>query len=254
MTAIHKIRRDNDVNMALRLTIDGVPVDFDTLDDIQVYVYSERRRIVAGTCSWEAAGTTLKAKSAASQQRILGPHRVILTCTLSGSKATYDALAFDVVATSEEVDAQRLTAQQETAAIGIDLVLDEIDSSLLHGILHEALEAADAARQAGYEAKAAATTATAAADLAESKANKADKAADRADAAVAEFPKIKADIEGLKTTDADHDRKIGELQSADRTFSAQLEDFNRRMEVLLSSQFFKNNQVGYLYLDLAVIG
>lgn len=138
--------------MALALTSDGVRIDFSKMSDILVTLYNDRYRVATGRCSYTVEGTTLRAVSRADNQRFLGPHRVVLTGVMDGMKVAYDAPAFELVATSAEAEPG---AESETDAIGIELRVGEISSSLVQDIVAaavaataEALEAAEEARNA----------------------------------------------------------------------------------------------------------
>lgn len=138
--------------MALALTSDGVRIDFSKMSDILVTLYNDRYRVATGRCSYTVEGTTLRAVSRADNQRFLGPHRVVLTCVMDGMKVAYDAPAFELVATSAEAEPG---AESETDAIGIELRVGEISSSIVQDIVAaavaataEALEAAEEARNA----------------------------------------------------------------------------------------------------------
>lgn len=138
--------------MALALTSDGVRIDFSKMSDILVTLYNDRYRVATGRCSYTVEGTTLRAVSRADNQRFLGPHRVVLTCVMDGMKVAYDAPAFELVATSAEAEPG---VESETDAIGIELRVGEISSSIVQDIVAaavaataEALEAAEEARNA----------------------------------------------------------------------------------------------------------
>lgn len=147
---IPKVRRQTDVRMSVSVVDDGIALDPSNLSDIVFGVYSESQRALLGRCSYTVEGNVMKVLSPAVNQRHIGPCRLILSCTMDGRKTTYDAMAYDVVKWSEDV--QPVDVNDEGEDIGVRLVLEEVSSSLVRDLIHAAISATLEAERAAERA------------------------------------------------------------------------------------------------------
>lgn len=147
---IPKVRRQTDVRMSVSVVDDGIALDPSNLSDIVFGVYSESQRALLGRCSYTVEGNVMKVLSPAVNQRYIGPCRLILSCTMDGRKTTYDAMAYDVVKWSEDV--QPVDVNDEGEDIGVRLVLEEVSSSLVRDLIHAAISATLEAERAAERA------------------------------------------------------------------------------------------------------
>ena len=147
---VPKVRRQTDVRMSVSVVDDGIALDPSNLSDIVFGVYSESQRALLGRCSYTVEGNVMKVLSPAVNQRYIGPCRLILSCTMDGRKTTYDAMAYDVVKWSEDV--QPVDVNDEGEDIGVRLVLEEVSSSLVRDLIHAAISATLEAEHAAERA------------------------------------------------------------------------------------------------------
>jgi hypothetical protein len=147
---VPKVRRQTDVKMSVSIVDDGIALDPSNLSDIVFGVYSESQRALLGRCSYTVEGNVMKVLSPAVNQRYMGPCRLILSCTMDGRKTTYDAIAYDVVKWSEDV--QPVDVNDEGEDIGVRLVLEEVSSSLVRDLIHAAISATLEAERAAERA------------------------------------------------------------------------------------------------------
>ena len=150
---IKPIRRGTTVTLRATLTDNGVRISWDTLDNIEAYIYSEEQRVIAGRCTCVVDGeddTVLVCTYAANLPQYLGNQRLVIICDYQGQRSTYDKRAFKFVATTEETLVDGTTIAADTADVHIDV--EDVDSSVLAGAIQAALDAAGLATEAAGKA------------------------------------------------------------------------------------------------------
>lgn len=173
---------NTDVTMSVSIVDNGVAIHTDNLTEVYAGVYSERQRAMVGRCEYTPDGDRLILKSPAVNQRFEGPCRLILSCTMDERKATYDAMAFEVVRWSADVLPPQ-DLEEASEPIGIHIEFSEISSSFVHEVLAAAIAATDAALNAAANTDEAVQAASAAAIEASTQAKAAEQGAVRANAA-----------------------------------------------------------------------
>ena len=150
---IKPIRRGTTVTLRATLTDNGVRISWDTLDNIEAFIYSEEQRIVSGRCTCVVDGeddTVLVCTYAADKPQYLGNQRLVVICDYQGQRSTFDKRAFQFVATTEETLVDGTTIEADTTDVHIDV--QDVDSSILAGAIQAALEAAGLATEAASKA------------------------------------------------------------------------------------------------------
>ena len=144
ITTLEKCRIGTTLTMRVRLKDSGVYISWARDIEIKrICMYSEAQGAYAGYCTYsvdESDDTVLIAKYPANQQSYLGAYRLIIEASTSSGVSTYDALAFELVATLEEA--------VEAGEIDIELEITSIPSSVIRDILDACIEATEAANSA----------------------------------------------------------------------------------------------------------
>lgn len=213
MEVLKKTRMNTDVTMSVSIVDNGVAIHTDNLTEVYAGIYSERQRAMVGRCEYTPDGDKIILKSPAANQRFEGPCRLILACTMDQRKATYDAMAFEVVRWSADVLPPQ-DLEEASEPIGIHIEFSEISSSLVHEVLAAAIAATDAANTAAGNAEDSAQAASAAAIEAGVQAPLAEQGAARANEAAAS-----AEQSSVKANDA-ADRAETATGNAERATSA----------------------------------
>ena len=147
------IRVSSDLTVSLKLKDGGVAIDWSTLTNIKVSIYSDAQRALAGRCSVaidEDDNTVLVCTYAANKPQYVGVNRVIVSCTYDGETKTYDKPAFNFVRWTDDQAGQSITIDDPD--IDVEITVEDISSS----ILQEAVEAANSAAERANDAAAAA--------------------------------------------------------------------------------------------------
>lgn len=125
---LNKFRQGCDVALTLRLFVSGTVVDWSTARHIVVALMSDTQGVVTGrfgTTVDTSDPTLLHATYPACRPMMLGQNRIIITFTdASGYTATIDQVAFEAVATTDELDGD-YAPTQEQIAIYVDKVSTE---------------------------------------------------------------------------------------------------------------------------------
>ncbi len=149
---IPNVRQQTTVSLEATLSDNGVLVDWSTMDSIHAFIYSNNQKIVAGKCTAEVdenTSTILHCTYDACKPQFLGVQKLVIVCTLSGQKNTYDKPAFAFVATTDETAG---STQTEDDPVEVDIDVTDVDTSILAGAIEAALLAAEAANAAAGHA------------------------------------------------------------------------------------------------------
>ena len=146
-----KVRMNTDVTMSVSIIDSGVAIHTDNMSSIFAGLYSEQQKVLVARCECTPAGDRLIIKSPANNQRFEGDHRLIISLTLGGRKATYDAMAFDVVRWTEDVVPAQ-TLAEESEPIGVYISVHELSSSVVYEIIEAAITATNEATKAADRA------------------------------------------------------------------------------------------------------
>lgn len=158
MAQLENVRRSNDVRLNVSLNDNGVRVSWDSLESIHAALYADNQRMMAGSCEIihdTADNTNLIVKYGAEKPQYLGPQRLVMRCVYKGQKKTYDVLAFNFVATTDELSGQPVII--EDPEVDVELAVQDVSTSLLD----EAIDACIAATAKAIEAASSAEKASA---------------------------------------------------------------------------------------------
>ena len=106
------IRVSSDLEIKLKLKDGGVAIDWSTMSNIKVTIYSDKQRSIAGRCDIsidEDDATVLVCRYASTKMQYLGVNRVIVQCTYMGETKTYDKPAFNFVRWTDDQAGQEIT-------------------------------------------------------------------------------------------------------------------------------------------------
>ena len=140
MANLKKYRIGTTVPMAVSLVDSGVSLSWPDVEVLQLCVYSEAQKAFAGYCPFEVSGeddTILLCSFPANQQSFVGDYRLVVQVRYGGNEATYDALAFNLVGRTEDVE--DVTTNPETVEVGI--TVSNLPSSTITEILNACIRA-----------------------------------------------------------------------------------------------------------------
>ena len=200
------IRVSSDLTVSLTLKDGGVAIDWSTLDNIKVSIYSDAQRALAGRCTAsvdEEDNTLLVCQYAASKPQYLGINRVIVQATYMGETKTYDKPAFNFVRWTDDQEGQTITIDDPD--VDVEIEVEDVSSSILDAAIAAALQAAADAEAAAHlvplQVLEDCVEATADANEAKTAANGAAEAATEAAAA--------ANAAGITSASATVDANVG---------------------------------------------
>lgn len=148
------IRVSSDLTVSLTLKDGGVAIDWSTLDNIKVSIYSDAQRALAGRCTAsvdEGDNTLLVCQYAASKPQYLGVNRVIVQATYMGETKTYDKPAFNFVRWTDDQEGQTITIDDPD--VDVEIEVEDVSSSILDEAIVAALAAAERAEAAAAAAE-----------------------------------------------------------------------------------------------------
>lgn len=187
------VRQESAVQMHAKLKDNGVALDWTGLSDVKAYMYSDAQRVIAGKCTVEINGEdseVLDVLYPATAPQYLGRYSLLLRCTYQGREKTFDVSVLTFVERTAQATGVTVITDPE---MDVQLVVEDVSTSLLDGAIAAALDAASQASEAKDAALAAAALA----------AEKAGAASDAADLANGKAALVQ---ERLETADADHTR------------------------------------------------
>lgn len=172
-------RLHSDIRMHVALKDSGVSIDWSTLSDIRAYLYSVEQKQISGPCAITVDGTDLICDYSADSPQYEGIQRIIVRCIYYGRTKTYDAAALNLVPSTDDLATEQVVI--DDPEVDVEIVVTDVDASLLDAAIQAALDAAELARANAELAAAKAALADAAADAANAAALLADAKAALAD-------------------------------------------------------------------------
>ena len=148
------IRVSSDLTVKLKLKDGGVAIDWSTLQNIKVSIYSDAQRALAGRCgaSIDAEDPTLLVCTyAANKPQYVGVNRVVVSAKYMGETKTYDKPAFNFVRWTDDQAGEQITI--EDPDIDVEISVEDISSSILQEAVDAAFTAADRANDAAEAAE-----------------------------------------------------------------------------------------------------
>ena len=148
------IRVSSDLTVSLKLKDDGVAIDWSTLSNVKVSIYSDAQRALAGRCSVsidEDDPTLLVCTYAANKPQYVGVNRVVVCAKYMGETKTYDKPAFNFVRWTDDQAGQTITIDDPD--IDVEISVEDISSSILQEAVDAAFTAADRANDAAAAAE-----------------------------------------------------------------------------------------------------
>lgn len=153
------VRACSDITFRVRLKDNDVAVDWSGLTDIRALIYSEAQKAVAGRCAVEVDGedgTLLVCTYAATKPQYLGINSIVIRCRYQGREKTYDKQAVNIVARTAQATGVLQISDPE---VDVELVVEEVSTSLLDDAIAAAFDGADQANEAAARAEEAASVA-----------------------------------------------------------------------------------------------
>ena len=148
------IRVSSDLTVKLKLKDGGVALDWSTLQNIKVSIYSDAQRALAGRCgaSIDAEDPTLLVCTyAANKPQYVGVNRVVVSAKYMGETKTYDKPAFNFVRWTDDQAGEQITI--EDPDIDVEISVEDVSSSILQEAVDAAFTAADRANDAAEAAE-----------------------------------------------------------------------------------------------------
>ena len=148
------IRVSSDLTVKLKLKDGGVAIDWSTLQNIKVSIYSDAQRALAGRCgaSIDAEDPTLLVCTyAANKPQYVGVNRVVVSAKYMGETKTYDKPAFNFVRWTDDQAGEQITIDDPD--IDVEISVEDVSSSILQEAVDAAFTAADRANDAAEAAE-----------------------------------------------------------------------------------------------------
>ena len=148
------IRVSSDLTVKLKLKDGGVALDWSTLSNIKVSIYSDAQRALAGRCSAsidEDDATLLVCTYAANKPQYVGVNRVVVSAKYMNETKTYDKPAFNFVRWTDDQAGQTITIDDPD--IDVEISVEDVSSSILQEAVDAAFTAADRANDAAEAAE-----------------------------------------------------------------------------------------------------
>ena len=148
------IRVSSDLTVKLKLKDGGVALDWSTLQNIKVSIYSDAQRALAGRCgaSIDAEDPTLLVCTyAANKPQYVGVNRVVVSAKYMGETKTYDKPAFNFVRWTDDQAGEQITIDDPD--IDVEISVEDVSSSILQEAVDAAFTAADRANDAAEAAE-----------------------------------------------------------------------------------------------------
>ena len=138
-------RTTADVTMNTRLKDGGVSIDWAGLTDIKAWLYSDVQKAIAGRCDVsinQADSTLLVCEYSANKPQYLGVNRLIVQAKYQGRTKTYDVPVFNFVSRTAAATG---TVTIDEPTVDVEIVVEDVSSSILDAAILAALDAADKA-------------------------------------------------------------------------------------------------------------
>lgn len=150
---LENVRTASDVTMPTRLKDGGVAIDWTTLTDIKAWLFSDAQKAIAGRCDVsinQADSNLLVCEYSASKPQYLGVNRLIVQAKYQGRTKTYDVPVFNFVSRTAAATG---TVTIDDPVVDVEIVVEDVSSSILDNIIAAALDAAARAEAAAQEAE-----------------------------------------------------------------------------------------------------
>ena len=188
----------------VRLKDGGVYMEWSTMTDIKAWLYSVDQKAISGRFDVQVDpqdGTRLVCVYSAQKPQYLGVNKIILQCKYEGAEKAYDKPLWNFVRWTGDQDGEEVTI--DDPEVDVEIVVEDVSSSILDAAILAALDAADEA-----------LTAKAAVE-----ATEADVDAAEAARAAAESARVTAEAGRVAQADADHAQAAQDhtLAGQDRT-------------------------------------
>ena len=147
------VRACSDITFRVSLTDNDVSVLWTSLTDIRALVYSDAQKAVAGRCAVRVDSeddTILICDYAATKPQYLGINSIVIRCKYEGRTKTFDKKAINIVARTAEVTGSVTINDPDVA---VELVVEDVDTSILDSAIAAAFDAAEAAEEAAAAAQ-----------------------------------------------------------------------------------------------------
>ena len=142
-----------DVTMNTGLKDGGVSIDWADLTNIKAWLFSDAQKAIAGRCDVsinQADSTLLVCEYSASKPQYLGVNRLIVQAKYQGRTKTYDVPVFNFVSRTAAATG---TVTIDDPTVDVEIVVEDVSSSILDNIIAAALDAAARAEAAAHEAE-----------------------------------------------------------------------------------------------------
>jgi len=153
MGTIKNFRTTADVTMNTRLKDGGIYIDWASLTDIRVWIYSDAQKALAGRVDVtidQQDSTKAVLVYAGTKAQYPGVNRLIVQARYNGSLKTYDKPVFNFVPRTAEATGNVTIDEPET---DVEIVVQDVSSSILDATILAALAAADRANEAAEAAE-----------------------------------------------------------------------------------------------------
>lgn len=153
MGTIKNFRTTADVTMNTKLKDGGVYIDWASLTEIRAWIYSDAQKALAGRADVtidQEDSTKAVLVYAGTKAQYPGINRLIIQARYNGSLKTYDRPVFNFVARTAEATGNVTIDEPET---DVEIVVQDVSSSILDATILAALSAADRANEAAEAAE-----------------------------------------------------------------------------------------------------
>lgn len=138
----------------VRLKDGGVYVEWSTMTDIKAWLYSVEQKAISGRFDVRVDpqdGTRLVCVYSAQKPQYLGVNKIILQCKYEGAEKAYDKPLWNFVRWTDDQAGEEITI--DDPEVDVEIVAEDMSSSVLDEATAAALAAADRAEAAAEEAE-----------------------------------------------------------------------------------------------------
>ena len=154
-TKVQTVRIGTDITIRARLVDSGIAVDFASSPPVSVGLVSLAQNVLirdVETMVDPEDGSVLVILWKAADQCYLGQYNLVVSATLSGRTATFEAPAFELVRLLGQRQAESDQPDTGISDIAITLEVESIDSSLISQLIQDCKDAASSAFKAASDA------------------------------------------------------------------------------------------------------
>ena len=137
----------------VRLKDGGVYVEWSTMTDIKAWLYSVDQKAISGRFDVQVDpqdGTRLLCVYSAQKPQYLGVNKIILQCKYEGAEKAYDKPLWNFVRWTDDQAGDEIT--MDDPEVDVEIVAEDMSSSVLDEATAAALAAADKANEAAEHA------------------------------------------------------------------------------------------------------